>query len=128
MGVFDHRSFGSEDVGAIGFDTAHFDPEAIFRALEGAADEMAEAQAQAELLEELRKSRLAALTLDYLRENKSRVSAETMALADPHYEKYVKGMVQARRRHARAQARFRNLHVLAELLRTQESSRRQSRA
>ncbi len=101
-----------------------FDPDHIFRELEEAAEAMVTAQEKARLLEELKKPRLAALTLDEMRTCKSRVEAETRALANPEYETYVQGMVEAGRQYERAKAKYHNQRVLAELRRSQESTAR----
>ena len=54
----------------------------------------------------------------------SRVEAEARALADDEYEQYVIGMNRAVREANKAQATFKNRHVLAECRRSEESSRR----
>lgn len=101
-----------------------FSPDKMFHELEEAAENMANLQAQADQLSELKKSRLAALTLDYMKECKSRVEAEVRALADPQYTEYVTGMIEAERRANRAKAKYHNLRALGEARRTEESSRR----
>jgi hypothetical protein len=79
---------------------------------------------KARLLEELKKPRLAALTLDHMRQAKSRVEAEARALATPEYAEYVTGMIAAARDYERKKARYHNQRVLAELRRSQESTAR----
>ena len=99
-----------------------FSPDKMFHELEDAAEDMANLQAQADQLTELKKSRLAALTLDYMKTCKSRVEAEVRALADPQFEEYVTGMIEAERRAVRAKARYHNLRALSDARRTQEAS------
>ena len=101
-----------------------FSPERMFHELEDAAEDMANLQAQAGQLTELKKSRLAALTLDYLKDCKSRVEAEVRALADPQYTEYITGMIEAERMANRAKAKYHNMRALGEARRTEESSRR----
>ena len=101
-----------------------FSPDRMFHEMEEAAEQMASLQAQADQLTELKKSRLAALTLDYMKSCKSRVEAEVRALADPQYEEYVTGMIEAERRANRAKAKYHNLRALSDARRTQEASAR----
>ncbi len=101
-----------------------FSPDQMFHQLEDAAEDMTSLQAQADQLSELKKSRLAALTLDYLKDCKSRTEAETRALADPLFTEYVTGMVEAERRANRAKAKYHNMRALSDARRTQEASHR----
>lgn len=101
-----------------------FSPDKMFHEMEQAAEKMADQQAQADQLTELKKSRLAALTLDYMKECKSRAEAEVRALADPEYETYIVGMIEAARRANRAKAHYHNLRALGDARRTQEASAR----
>ena len=101
-----------------------FDPDTIFAELERAAEEMVSTKEVADNLSELKKSVLARLTLDCMKTVKSRTEAEVHALADPEYETYVRGMNEAGRRANRAQAMYKNRLVLAELRRTEETTRR----
>ncbi len=96
----------------------------MFAELENAAEGMANLQAQADQLSELKKSRLAALTLDYMKECKSRTEAETKALADPQYAEYITGLIEAERRSVRAKAKYHNMRALSDARRTQEASHR----
>ncbi len=100
------------------------DPDATFLALEVASEKLVEARELADLTEELKKTILSQITLEYIRTGDSRVMAETKALASEQYEEYVTGMVEARRRANRAQAKYANLKILAELRRSQEATER----
>ena len=104
-----------------------FNPSAIFSALEDAAQKMTETKEKADNLTELKKSILAKLTLGHMKGKVSRLEAETRALADDEYREYIRGMNEAARQANRAQAAFKNQHVLAELRRSEESSRRTMR-
>ena len=98
------------------------DPDRAFQAIVDAGEAWAEAEAAAALLEETRKSVLAKLM------NESPIASiagkEMTALADPEYKKFVEGMVQARKVANKARVRYDSAKVLAELRRSQESTRR----
>ncbi len=104
-----------------------FDPDSIFRVLEDAAERMVAAKEKADNLTELKKSILAAKTLDFFKDKIPRIEAEMKALADEDYQQYLRGMNEAVRQANRAQAHYKNALVLAELRRTEESSRRSLR-
>lgn len=101
-----------------------FNPASIFAALEDAAEKMTAAKEKADNCTELRKCILASITLEHMVGKISRAEAETRALASVDYKKYIEGMNEAVRQANRAQAAFKNQHVLAELRRSEESSRR----
>ncbi len=90
----------------------------------GASEKLVETKELADLTEELKKTILSQITLEYIRTGDSRVMAETKALASEQYEEYVTGMVEARWRANRAQAKYANLKILAELRRSQEATER----
>jgi hypothetical protein len=98
------------------------DPDKIHHALIKAGEEWADAEAAAELLEETRKSVLARLM------NEQSVPAvaakEMLALADPSYSEFVAGMVKARKAANKAKVKYDSAKILAELRRSQESTRR----
>lgn len=98
-----------------------FDPEAIYRRLNDAGDEWADANAAAEILEETKKTVLAELMGGYQGSNAER---ERTALADSAYRLHLVNMVKARREANRARVRYDSVRVLAEMRRTQESTRR----
>ena len=99
-----------------------FDPDKAFQEMEKAAEEMAETEYQASLLEELKPVMLAQLIskLSDFAFNR----AEVMAKADPVYEGHIKGMVAARQKANRARARYKNLQALFDGRRTVEASTR----
>lgn len=98
------------------------DAESIYTQIVKAGEEWADAEGAASLLEETRKSVLAKLM------NESAVASiagkEMMALADPEYRKFVEGMVSARKTANKARVRYDSAKVLAELRRSEESTRR----
>lgn len=97
------------------------DPDKTYDALIRAGEEWADADAAASLLEEAKKSVLAKL----INEAEGSVNArEYKALADPEYRKHVEGMVTARKVANKKRVRYDSAKVLAELRRSEESSRR----
>lgn len=103
-----------------------YDPDKIFDALEQAAEEMCNAQYDADLLTELQKPTLAAITLRKIgNEKKPITTAEREALADPEYDQHIRGMVAAQKIANRAKAKYRNYQALAEARRTEQASMRQ---
>lgn len=98
------------------------DPDRIYQNLIDAGDAWAEADAAASLLEETRKSVLAKIQLEC--DAASIAAKEMYALADPEYRKHVEGAVSARKAANKAKVKYDSAKVLAELRRTQESTRR----
>ena len=98
-----------------------FDPEAIYQKLSEAGEEWADKDAAANLLEETKKTLLAELMHGFTGSNAER---ERGALADTTYKHHLKTMVAARKESNRAKVRYDAMRVLAEMRRTQESTRR----
>lgn len=97
------------------------DAEKIYESLVRAGEEWADCQAAADLLEETRKSVMAKL----VNEAEGSVNArEYKALADPEYRKHIDGMVTARKVANKARVRYDSAKILAELRRSEESTRR----
>jgi hypothetical protein len=96
-------------------------PEAIYDAIVKAGEEWSDLDAAATLLEETKKSVMAKL----INEAEGSVNArEYKALADPIYRKHVEGMVTARKQANKARVRYDSAKILAELRRSEESTRR----
>lgn len=102
------------------------DPNKTFLALEQAAEEWVSALEDALRLEELKKPVLAQMTLEMQKKYniKSRVDAETRALASEEYCTHADAIAIARAKANRAQAKYKNLQILAELRRSQEATER----
>ena len=97
-------------------------PDEIYTRLIEAGEAWSEAEAAASLLEETRKSVLAKLMND---SGASTVAAKEMeALRDDSYVDFVTRMVTARKAANKAKVRYDSGKVLAELRRSQESTRR----
>jgi hypothetical protein len=95
--------------------------EKIYETIIKAGEEWADMDAAATLLEETKKSVLAKL----INEAEGSVNArEYKALADPEYRKHVEGMTQARKLANKARVRYDSARILAELRRSEESTRR----
>ena len=98
-----------------------FDPEAIYQRLSEAGEEWADKDAAANLLEETKKTLLAEVMQGFPGSNAER---ERCALADTTYKHHLKTMVAARKEANRARVRYDSMKVLAELRRTEQSTRR----
>lgn len=98
-----------------------FDPEEIYRRLESAGDDWVDKNAAAELFEETKKTVLAERMTIF---QGSSAERERMALADAVYKLHLTNMVMARKEANRARVKYDSVRVLAELRRTQESTRR----
>lgn len=100
----------------------NLDPDKVYAELIAAGEQWADADAAATLLEETKKSVLAKLMNE---SDASSIAAKEMyALADPEYRKHLEGMVTARKAATKAKVRYDSAKVLAELRRSQESTRR----
>lgn len=98
-----------------------FNPEAIYQKLNETGDAWVDKNAAAELLEETKKSVLAEL-MNALQGPKT--EREAKALADPTYRLHLTNMVSSRKEANRARVKYDSMRVLAEMRRTQESTRR----
>ena len=105
--------------------TPGFDPTKIFAELESRATAYAKAQALYDSLDSHTKPFLAKLTLRFLDgECKSRVEAETYALASDEYDVHLNGVSKARETSIATRAAYNNALKLADLRTTQEASAR----
>ena len=93
-----------------------------YRDLLQSGEEWADKEAAASLLEESRKSVLAKLKNEA--DAKTDAAKETLALCHPDYQEHVRVMVEARRQAIRAKVRYDSAKTLAELRRSEESTRR----
>lgn len=98
-----------------------FDPEAIYHRLNESGEEWVDKEAAAELLEETKKTVLAEIMNSF---QGSTAERERLALADPAYRLHVTNMTAARKEANRALVRYDSMKVLAELRRTEASTRR----
>lgn len=98
------------------------DTEQIYNQLIQAGDAWADAEAAASVLEETKKSVLAKLMNEAA--HSSIAGKEMQALADGEYKTFVENMVRARKAATKAKVRYDSAKVLAELRRSEESTRR----
>lgn len=98
-----------------------FNPEAIYQKLNETGDAWVDKNAAAEILEETKKSVLAELMTGF---DGPKTERESKALADPAYRLHLSSMVAARKEANRARVKYDSMRVLAEMRRTQESTRR----
>ena len=99
-----------------------FEPEKFFHSVVEAGDDWADKNAAADLLEETKNSVRAELA--NRSEATSQAAKDAMALADPAYRLHITNMVTARREANRARVKYDAMKMLAELRRSQESTRR----
>lgn len=101
-----------------------FSPSDIFREVTAAGEEWADCKAAYEAFEDNTKSVLADITTGYMKTSKSKTEAEMYALAAPDYKQHLRSLQDARRAFLRAQVKYDSLRMLAELRRSQESTKR----
>lgn len=99
-----------------------FDPDRAYHDMVRAGEEWADAEAAAQALEETRKSVLAKLMSE--RAEAALGAKEMQALAHEDYRRHVDAMVAARKIANIKRVRYDCRKVLAEMRRTQESTRR----
>lgn len=99
-----------------------FDPDRFYSSVIEAGNDWADKNAAADLLEESKKSVLAELSTQAA--GGSNAAKEAAALADASYRLHVTNMVAARREANRARVKYDAMKMLAELRRSQESTRR----
>ena len=98
----------------------------IYKTVLTAGEEWADKKAAYETLDDCSKSVLADLTTDYLPPAcASKSEAETRALASKQYKEHLASKSAARRAWLVAEVRYKGLVMLAELRRSEESTRRQ---
>jgi hypothetical protein len=100
-----------------------FDPNKIYHEIVTAGEDWSDKDAAANLLEETRKSVLAEL-INGASHMGTMAARESKALSDPAYKLHLTNMVAARKEANRAKVKYDAVRVLAEMRRTQESTRR----
>ncbi len=101
-----------------------FDPEKIFHEVTQAGDTWADTKSAFEALDDVTKSVLADITGRFMDGKISRTEAERYALSSQDYREHLASVSKARGEWLRAQVRYDGLKMLAELRRSQESSKR----
>ena len=100
------------------------DPNAIYHKLQVAAEEWADLDGKASLLEETKKTIAAQLTLEQIRKGDTAKAAECAALSSFEYGNHVSAMVEARRLANRAKGRLEAARAWFDAVRTVESTKR----
>jgi len=98
-------------------------PDQIVRNIVSAGEDWADKESAADLLEETKRTVLAEL-MNQQPASMSVAAKEQVALADSAYRLHLTNMVSARKEANRARVRYDALKVLAELRRSEESTRR----
>ena len=101
-----------------------FDPDEIYHALSKAGEDWADKKAAYDALESNSKSVLADVLISFMDSGLSRAESETRAQASSHYKTHLASVSQAHKAYLQAQVLWTNLQTLAELRRSQESTRR----
>jgi len=99
-----------------------FDPEKMYERIVAAGESWADAEAAAALLEETRKTVLAKAMNDAA--SASIAGKEMLALGSDEYRNFIEGMVRARAAANKARVKYDSAKILAELRRSQESTKR----
>lgn len=100
------------------------DADAIFAKITTAGDDWADKKAAFCLLDDMTSTVRADLTTDYRGACKSSAEAVDRALAAPRYKDHLASLAGARRAWLLAEVKFKSLQLLAELRRSEESTRR----
>jgi hypothetical protein len=103
---------------------SEFNPDAIYREVLAAGEDWADKKAAYEALDDSTKSVLADLTGDYMDGKTTKAEAERSALASGGYKDHLAAVKKARREWLMAQVKYDSLKMLAEMRRSQESTRR----
>lgn len=100
------------------------DADQIYTEVLKAGEEWADRKAAYEALDDVTKSVLADITSNFLDGKTSKAEAEMRALASKEYKAHLASVKAARKAYLTAQVRYHSIQMLAELRRSQESTRR----
>ena len=102
------------------------DADEIYQAVTKSGEDWADKKAAYELLDDMTKTVLADLTTDTMQGHKcSKGEAETRAYAHPIYKEHITALAGARRAWLQAEVKYKGVQLLAELRRSEESTRRE---
>lgn len=99
-------------------------PDEIYRGLEKAGNDWSDKKAAFDTLDRNTKSVLADVLITFMDTGLSRAESETRALASGAYKSHLASVGAAHKAYLQAQVLWTNLQTLAELRRSQESTRR----
>jgi hypothetical protein len=105
-------------------ETKGLDADHIYRLISESGEDWADKKSAFQALDDLTKTILSDIKGDYLPSSKSRAEAEDCALASKGYKEHLASLSAARRAWLLAEVRYKNLQLLAELRRSEESTRR----
>lgn len=101
------------------------DVETIYRDISAAGDDWADKKAAYECLDDMTKTIYSDILSDFLPPTcPTKAEAETRAYASAKYKEHLAAKSAARRAWLMAEVKWKNLNLLAELRRSQESTRR----
>ena len=100
------------------------DVDTIYRKVEEAGLAWADKKAAYEMLDDMTKTVSADLLTDYGRTCKTKAEAEALAFSDRRYKEHLALLAAARREWLHSEVRYKSAQLLAELRRSEESSRR----
>jgi hypothetical protein len=100
------------------------EPDKIYHEVITAGNDWADKKAAYEMLDDTTKSVLAQIAGRYMDGKTTKTQAESNALASSEYRTHLETVAKARREFLLAQVKYDSLKMLAELRRTQESTRR----
>jgi hypothetical protein len=102
-----------------------FSPETIYREVLAAGEDWADKKAAYEAFDDNTDSILADITGQYMEGGGTKTACEARALSSKTYRDHLQFVAAARRDWLKAQVKYDSLKMLAELRRSQESTRRQ---
>ena len=100
------------------------DPDAIYRTLEKAGEDWADKKAAYEALDRNTKSVFADVLVNFMDSGLSRAESEARSLSSSVYKEHLASVSRAHKSYLQAQVLWSNLQTLAELRRSEESTRR----
>jgi hypothetical protein len=100
------------------------DADAIFQKIQVAGEDWADKKAAFTALEDMTSTVRADLTTDFYVTCTSKAEASERALASTRYKEHIASVAGARRAWLMAEVKYKNLQLLAELRRSEESTRR----
>ena len=100
------------------------DPDKIYEAVVKAGSDWADKKAAFELLDDMTATVKADLTTDFYVSCSSKAEAEQRALSSDRYKEHIASLSGARRDWLHAEVKYKSAQLLAELRRSEESSRR----
>ena len=102
-----------------------FDPDRIYHELEAAGEDWADKKAAFNALDRNSKSILSDILVSFMDNGLSRAESETRALASSAFKTHLASVSAAEKAYLQAQVLWNNIQTLADLRRSQESTKRE---